>query len=51
MDGNQKQALYLARSLSGTARGLLSELSEVERRDCDCLVDVLSTRFGSVNRA
>lgn len=45
------KSLYLASSLKGDARSMLSELSPIERRDFDTLVDILKLRFGSVNRS
>ena len=45
------KSLYLANSLTGTARSLLSELTDEQRRDYKCLVQKLTARFGSENRA
>lgn len=45
------KSLYLASCLTGDARGLLNELTTVERKDYDKIVDVLNLRFGSLNRA
>lgn len=45
------RSLYLASSLTDEARGLLSELSLQDRKDYDKIVNVLTVRFGSVNRA
>ena len=45
------KSLYLASSLKGDARALLSELTSLERRDYDCLVKSLKLRFGSLNRS
>ena len=45
------RSLYLASSLKGDARSMLSELSPKERRDFDTLVGILKLRFGSVNRS
>lgn len=47
----RSKALLLASSLSGSARAILNELTERERRDFDSLVSVLKNRFGSINRA
>ena len=44
------KSLYLANSLTGTARSLLSELTDEQRRDYKCLVQKLTARFGSENR-
>lgn len=49
--GPKPKALLLASSLSGGARAILSEMTEAERRDYDCLVSMLKNRFGSVNRS
>lgn len=35
----------------GDARTLLTELSQMERRDVQSLVKILNLRFGSLNRA
>ena len=45
------KSLYLANSLTGNARSLLSELTEEQRKDYDCLVQKLTARYGSKNRA
>lgn len=45
------KSLYLAGSLKGDARTLLTELSLMERKDYQSLVKVLNLRFGSMNRA
>ncbi|XP_069109431.1 probable basic-leucine zipper transcription factor E [Argopecten irradians] len=45
------KSLYLAGSLKGAARALLSELSPAQQRDYDCLVRALNSRYGSVNKA
>lgn len=45
------KSLYLANSLTGNARSLLSELTEEQRKDYDCLVQKLTARYGSENRA
>ncbi|KAL5004068.1 hypothetical protein ScPMuIL_017524, partial [Solemya velum] len=45
------KSLYLASSLTGSARSLLNELDERKRRDFDCLVVALNNRFGSDNKA
>ncbi|CAG2220538.1 unnamed protein product [Mytilus edulis] len=45
------KSLYLAGSLKGDARTLLSELSPMERKDYQSLVQILNLRFGSMNRA
>lgn len=47
----ETKSLYLAGSLKGDARTLLTELSSLQRRDYDSLVQVLTLRFGSLNRA
>ena len=49
--GYETKSLYLAGSLKGDARTLLTELSPMERRDFQSLVKILNLRFGSVNRA
>lgn len=46
----QSKALYLATCLTGNARSLLSELSELQKRDFEMLTDVLRTRFGTRNK-
>jgi hypothetical protein len=48
---NHEKALYLASSLSGVARSLLSELENEQRTNYDTLVRALFNRFGSINRA
>jgi hypothetical protein len=45
------KSLYLASSLSGNARSILTELNEVQRTDYKSLVDLLNRRFGSLGRA
>lgn len=45
------KSLYLASSLTGNARAVLGELSEIQIRDFDSLVKVLSMRYGSVERS
>ncbi|KAK3096138.1 hypothetical protein FSP39_008332 [Pinctada imbricata] len=47
----ETKSLYLASSLTGGARALLSELDDRQRRDYESLVEVLKTRFGCENRA
>ena len=47
----ETKSLYLAGSLKGDARTLLTELSSLQRRDYDSLVQILTLRFGSLNRA
>ena len=47
----ETKSLYLAGSLKGDARTMLTELSPMERRDFHSLVRVLNLRFGSLNRA
>ena len=44
------KSLYLANSLSGPARSILSEMAIEERRDYGTLVQKLNGRFGSANR-
>lgn len=44
------KSLYLANSLTGTARALLNELSAEQRRDYKSLVQKLAERYGSENR-
>ncbi|MEW8544925.1 MAG: hypothetical protein AB2693_15470, partial [Candidatus Thiodiazotropha sp.] len=44
------KSLYLANSLTGTARALLNELSAEQRRDYKSLVKKLTERYGSENR-
>jgi hypothetical protein len=46
-----EKSLYLASTLTGTARSLLTELSETERRDLSSLILKLKSRFGSENKA
>ncbi|CAC5400044.1 unnamed protein product [Mytilus coruscus] len=48
---SKTKALLLASSLSGGARAILNEITEVDRHDFDSLVTSLKNRFGSVNRA
>ena len=48
---NQTKALYLASSLTGSARSLLSELDSEHRRNFSELVTALNSRFGTVNKA
>ncbi|CAC5389774.1 unnamed protein product [Mytilus coruscus] len=48
---SKTKALLLANSLSGGARAILNEITEVDRHDFDSLVTSLKNRFGSVNRA
>lgn len=45
------KSLYLASSLTGNARSLLSELNETQKRDYDSIANVLHTRYGTKNRA
>lgn len=45
------KSLHLACSLKGDALSILSELSESEREDYQCLVKVLKTRFGFQGKA
>lgn len=45
------KSLYLANSLTGSARALLNELSSEQRRDYRSLVQKLTERYGSENRA
>lgn len=45
------KSLYLASSLTGNARALLSELNENQRRDFNSLVKTLNRRYGSVERS
>ena len=47
----QTKSLYLASNLTGGARALLNELDCRKRRDYDCLIEALKTRFGSENQA
>ena len=45
------KSLYLASSLTGSARSLLTELTEFQKRDFDSLVELLRTRYGTRNKA
>lgn len=45
------KSLYLASSLTGGARALLSELNGDQRRDFNSLVKILNRRYGSVERS
>ncbi|CAC5366187.1 unnamed protein product [Mytilus coruscus] len=47
----RSKALLLASSLTGSARTLLNEMTEGERHDFECLVTMLKSRFGSINRS
>ena len=47
----ESKSLYLAGSLKGDARTLLTGLCSLQRRDYDSLVQILTLRFGSLNRA
>ncbi|CAC5382339.1 unnamed protein product [Mytilus coruscus] len=47
----RSKALLLASSLTGSARALLNEMTEGERHDFECLVTMLKSRFGSINRS
>ena len=47
---NKVKSLYLASSLIGQARSLLTEMTLEERRDYQTLVQKLSVRFGSSNK-
>ena len=47
----QAKSLYLANSLTGAARALLNELNADQRRDYQSLVQKLTERYGSENRA
>lgn len=49
--GYKAKSLYVANSLTGAARSLLNELTEDLRRDYKSLVQKLTARFGSENRA
>ncbi|XP_060600413.1 uncharacterized protein LOC132753887 [Ruditapes philippinarum] len=49
--GYSQKSLYLASSLTGGARSLLSEMNERERRDFNSLEEKLKARFGSENKA
>jgi hypothetical protein len=41
------KSLYLASSLPGNAKSLLSELTEIQKSYFSSLVDVLKARFGT----
>ena len=45
------KALELATSLRDSAQGVLADLDDVERREYDCLVDALTSRFEPPNFA
>ena len=45
------KSLYLASSLTGTARSLLNEIEPEQRKDYYNLVKVLKSRFGTLNKA
>ena len=47
---NKVKSLYLASSLIGPARSLLTEMTLDERRDYQTLVQKLSVRFGTANK-
>ena len=47
----RSKSLYLANSLAGAARALLSELNDIQRHDYRCLVHKLKERYSSENRA
>ena len=47
---DKAKSLYLASSLSGTARSLLTEMTLDERREYQTLVQKLSVRFGTANK-
>ena len=47
----REKSLYLASSLVGNARSVLSELNEDQMRDFNSLVKVLNMRYGSVERS
>ena len=47
----RSKSLYLANSLTGAARALLNELNADQRRDYQSLVQKLTERYGSENRA
>lgn len=49
--GYKAKSLYLANSLTGSARSLLNELTSEQRRDYSCLVQKLQARYGCENRA
>lgn len=46
-----EKSLYLANSLTGEARSILSELDFGARRDYKALVEKLTLRYGSVNKS
>ncbi|MES9884336.1 MAG: hypothetical protein ABW185_26110, partial [Sedimenticola sp.] len=46
-----EKGLFLASSLAGNARSILTELSPAEIKDYDILLSKLNARFGSKNRA
>lgn len=48
---NQIKALYLASSLTGSARSLLGELTEIQKRDFESLVEVMRKRYGTRHKA
>lgn len=45
------KSLYLASSLTGGARALLSELNGDQRRDFNSLVEILNRRYCSIERS
>ena len=47
----KSKSLYLANCLAGVARALLNELTAEQRRDYQSLVQKLTERYGSENRA
>ena len=47
---NKAKCLYLAISLSGPARSLLTEMTLDQRRDYQSMVQQLSVRFGTANK-
>ena len=47
----KSKSLYLAHCLTGVARALLNELTAEQRRDYQSLVQKLTERYGSENRA
>ena len=47
----QANALYLASCLTGSARSLLGEMSETQKRDYDSLVKMLRNGYGTKNKA
>ena len=47
----KSKSLYLANCLTGVARALLNELTAEQRRDYQSLVQKLTERYGSENRA